>query len=103
MNAAAPTREALPETPELLAMARRVVWFKDPADTLCDAGHLIAHALTFGTAEDVRILRRVVSDDTLRRHFRHAPAGVFDARSWAYWILMLDLPADLPMPKRVLP
>lgn len=103
MNPAAHTQEPLPETPELLAVARRVVWFKEPAQALRDAGHLISHALTFGTAEDVRILRQVVSDETLRVHLQHAPAGVFDARSWAYWTLMLDLPAGLPMPKRSLP
>lgn len=40
------------------------------------ADHFIAHVLTYGTYEDVKVLRTRVTDNQLR----HAPPGVFDAR-----------------------
>jgi hypothetical protein len=43
----------LPETPELLAVAERVVWFKPPRETLADPVHFLAHVMTYGTVEDL--------------------------------------------------
>lgn len=95
---------ALPQhlapTDELLSLARRVVWFKEPSAALGDIRHFVAHALTFGTTEDVQVLRRHLTDDQLRVALQQAPAGVFDARSWAYWNLMLDLPDGALPPTR---
>jgi len=36
----------LPPTPELLAVARRVVWFKEPDEALADPVHFLAHVMT---------------------------------------------------------
>ncbi len=91
---------SLPDTPEMRALARRVVWFKPPGDALSMPAHFIAHALTYGTHEDVSVLRRFVSDDELREALASAPPGVFDARSWAYWHLMLDRHPAPPLPVR---
>jgi hypothetical protein len=92
--------QCLPPTNDLVALARRVVWFKEPSAALGDVRHFVAHALTFGTAEDVQVLRRHLADDQLRMALQEAPAGVFDARCWAYWNLMLDLPAGAAPPTR---
>jgi hypothetical protein len=89
----------LPPTPDLLALAERVVWFKPPDAALRDPAHLVAHVLTSGTHDDVKALRRHLSDAQLRAALECAPAGVFDARSWAYWRLMLDVP-PAPLPRR---
>jgi len=35
--------------------------------------------------EDMRVLRRYVSDDDFREALDRAPPGIIDARSWAYW------------------
>jgi hypothetical protein len=55
----------LPETPELLVVAERVVWFKTPSETLADPIHFLAHVMTYGTVEDLRpngaVLARRVS------------------------------------------
>jgi hypothetical protein len=93
--------ESLPATPELLRLAERVVWFKPPMAVLRDPPHMVAHAFTFGTPDDVRTLRRHLTDSQLRAALARAPPGVFDARSWAYWNLMLDRPAT-PLPRRTL-
>ena len=93
--------EELPATTELLRLAERVVWFKPPAAALRDPPHLVAHTLTFGTPDDVRTLRRQLSDAQLRAALERAPPGVFDARSWAYWNLMLDRSATPPPQRRL--
>ena len=42
----------LPATPELLNVARRVVWFKEPEAALADPVHFLAHVMTYGTVEE---------------------------------------------------
>jgi len=91
--------KVLPATPDLLRLAERVVWFKGADAALQDPPHLVAHVLTYGTQEDVRTLRRHLSDAQLRTALEQAPSGVFDPRSWAYWHLMLDRP-ETPLPER---
>jgi len=77
----------LPNTDALLAVAKRVVWFKEPADALADPLHFLAHVMTYGTVEDLRVVESVVGEAEFRETLDHAPAGVFDPRSWAYWNL----------------
>jgi len=38
----------LPNTPELLNVARRVVWFEEPAEALADPVHFLAYVMTYG-------------------------------------------------------
>jgi hypothetical protein len=89
-----------PDIPELQALARRVIWFKSPSDAISMPAHFVAHVLTFGTHEDVTVLRRFVSDDELRDALACAPPGVFDDRSWAYWHLKLGRYPAPPLPAR---
>jgi hypothetical protein len=90
----------LPNTPELHAVAKRTVWFQSPEEALTDTLHFIAHVLTYGTHEDVKTLRRHLSDEELRDAIEHAPPGIFDPRSWAYWNLKLGRYPAPPMPRR---
>jgi hypothetical protein len=92
--------KSLQPTPDLLAVAEKTVWFKEPAATLANPAHFIAYALTYGTHADVKVLRRYVDDDDLREALDRAPPGVFDGRSWAYWNLMLGRYPAPPMPRR---
>ncbi len=91
----------LPHNPELEAVASRTVWFKAPADAIDSPVHFTAHVLTYGTHEDVTTLRKYISDDELAEAVEHAPPGVFDARSWAYWNLKIGRYPPPPMPRRV--
>lgn len=79
--------KAFPITPELLAVAERVVWFKPPHETLTDAVHFLAHVMTYGTVEDLRAIHAFAGPEDFREALENAPPGVFDARSWAYWNL----------------
>jgi len=94
--------KALPQTPELLAVAERVVWFKPAAEALADPVHFLAHVMTYGTVEDLRALEGVAGSDELREALEHAPPGIFDARSWAYWNLKLGRKPAPPLPARQL-
>jgi hypothetical protein len=91
---------ALPHTPELENVARNTVWFKPPIEALDEPFHLVAHVLTFGTHEDVTTLCKYISDSELREAIDHAPPGIFDPRSWAYWNLKLGRYPAPPMPTR---
>jgi hypothetical protein len=93
---------SLPDVPELQALARRVVWFKPPGDAIAMPVHFIAHVLTYGTHEDVSVLRKFVPDDDLREALASAPPGVFDERSWAYWHLKFGRYPPPPLPTRLL-
>jgi hypothetical protein len=92
--------KTLPATPALLTVAERVVWFKQPAETLADPLHFLAHVMTYGTPEDLRALQGVVGDDEFREVLDHGPPGVFDKRSWAYWNLKYGRSPVPPMPTR---
>ncbi|HEY7392752.1 MAG TPA: hypothetical protein VH640_29805 [Bryobacteraceae bacterium] len=90
----------LPHTPALLAVAKRVVWFKPPAEALADPVHFLAHVMTYGTVEDLRALKDVVGPSEFRETLDKAPPGVFDARSWAYWNLKCGREPAPPLPVR---
>jgi hypothetical protein len=90
----------LPRTPALLAVARRVVWFEPPETALADPVRFLAYAMSYGTHEDMREVRRHVADDDLRAALAAAPPGIIDPRSWAYWHLVVDRYPPPPLPRR---
>jgi hypothetical protein len=54
--------------------------------------------MTYGTIEDLRALEGVVGQREFEETLEHAPPGVFDPRSWAYWNLSCGrMPAPLPV------
>ena len=93
----------LPPNAELLGVAERTVWYKPPNEAVADALNFIAHVLTYGTQEDVSALRRYLNLDDIREALDHAPPGVFDQRSWAYWNAMVGRFPAPPMPRRIIP
>jgi hypothetical protein len=89
-------------TPEIEAVARRVIWFEQPSVAIANTSRFVAYAMTYGTYRDVAEIRKQLSDDDLREALAAAPPGIFDPRSWAYWNLMLGRYPAPPMPERVL-
>jgi hypothetical protein len=89
-----------PPTPELLAVAERVVWFKTPSDALADPVHFLAHVMTYGTIEDLRSIEATVTPRDFHEALENAPPGIFDARSWAYWNLKYGRTPAPPLPVR---
>ncbi len=92
--------KALPATPALIEVARRVVWFEEPAAALADPARFLAYVMTYGTVADLAALRGVVGKDDYRDALDRAPPGIFDARSWAYWNLVCNRRPAPPLPVR---
>lgn len=87
-------------TPETSGVSRRVIWFEEPEKALADPIRFIAYAMTYARHEDMRVIRRYVSDDEFRQALDRAPPGIIDPRSWAYWNLKMGRFPAPPMPKR---
>jgi hypothetical protein len=92
--------KTIPLTPQTEALARRLIWFEDPADALADTVRFIAYALARATHDDMKVLRSFMTDDDLREALDHAPPGIIDPRSWAYWNSKLGRYPVPPMPRR---
>jgi hypothetical protein len=90
----------IPLTPEIERVARRIVWFEEPVQAVADPVRFMAYAMAYANHEDMKAIRKHVSDDDFREALDRAPAGVIDARSWAYWNLKMGRYPAPPMPKR---
>jgi hypothetical protein len=86
--------------PQLLRLARRLVWWQEPQAALHDERRFLAQAMTDGSWEDMQTIRTIYGDDALRAVLRNAPPGVFDIRSWSYWHLVLGDGRTPPLPRR---
>jgi hypothetical protein len=90
----------LPPTPELLRVARRVIWFEEPEQALSDPLRFLAYVMVYGTVEDLAALRGVVARDDYCEALDRAPPGIFDRRSWEYWNLLCGRVPAPPLPER---
>ena len=93
----------LPYNADLLSLAPRVVWFEPPERALAEPARFLAYVMTYGTLQDVAVIRRYVRLDDFREALEHAPPGIMDERSWAYWNAMTGRYPVPPMPRRVIP
>jgi hypothetical protein len=92
--------KTIPVTPATEALARRLVWFEEPQEALSDTVRFVAYALARATHEDMKLVRQFLSDADLREALDHAPPGIIDPRSWAYWNSKLGRYPAPPLPKR---
>jgi len=74
--------KTIPVAPDTEALARRLVWFEAPREALADTFRFVAYAVARATHEDMKLLRRFLSDDNLREALDNAPRGTIDPRSW---------------------
>ncbi len=93
----------LPYNADLLSLAARVVWFEPPERALAEPVRFLAYVMTYGTLQDVAVIRRYVRLDDFREALEHAPPGIMHERSWAYWNAMIGRYPVPPMPRRVIP
>jgi hypothetical protein len=92
--------KAIPVTPLTLDLARRIIWFEPPDLALADPIRFMTYAMTYARHEDMRVIRRYVSDDDMREALDHAPPGIIDPRSWAYWNSKMGRYPPPPLPVR---
>lgn len=92
----------IPLNGETETLARRMVWFEPPEQALADPVRFMAYVMANATPEDLAVVRRYVSDTDFRDALDHAPAGVIDPRSWAYWNSRFGRYPAPPLPRRQL-
>jgi hypothetical protein len=90
----------IPLTPETEAIARRIIWFEPPAIALQDPIRFMAYAMKHATHQDMKALRRHVSEADFREALDRAPPGIIDPRSWAYWNNTMGRYPAPPLPTR---
>ena len=88
---------------DLLRVAKRVVWFKQPEDAIKDVKLFLAHVMTYGTLTDIATTLRYFSEDDFKPVIMDPPPGVFDRRSWTYWNVRYHREPVPDLPKRKLP
>jgi hypothetical protein len=93
----------LPHNADLLKLASRVLWFEPPERALAEPVRFLAYVMTYGTLEDLAVIRRYVQMEDFRDALEHAPPGVMDERSWAYWNVVTGRYPVPPMPRRFIP
>jgi hypothetical protein len=77
-----------------------VIWFESPEVAVAEPIRFLAYVMTYGSHSDMKTVRQYVSDEELQDALIHAPPGIFDPRSWAYWNLMMGRYPAPPLPER---
>src|SRR5262249_49229793 len=70
---------------ELLDVAKAVVWWDRPEETLNYWQLFLAQLMTYGTDEEIIVSKRYFSDEQFKKVLEDPPSGVFDGASWTYW------------------
>lgn len=91
---------AIPLTALTREIARRIIWFEPPEQALAEPIRFMAYAMTYARHEDMRLIRRYVTDDDMREALDKAPPGIIDPRSWAYWNSKMGRYPAPPLPAR---
>jgi hypothetical protein len=89
--------EAIPEQfrAAMLPVAKRVFWWGKPEEWMNDVTRFTAQVMVFGDWDDTTLTWKLLGDSAFLQVLAHAPPGVFDSKSWAYWHhrYQLDVPA----------
>jgi hypothetical protein len=88
---------------DLESLAARLIWWKPPAESLRDETRLLAQVMVYGTRDDLAVARRFFPESAFRAVLAEPPPGLFEARSWTYWHVVLGLQAPRDLPRRALP
>lgn len=90
-------------SPDLVAVAERVVWFETAEETLRDSKRFLAYLMTYGALEEILVARKYYSRAEFEAVLDDPPPGVFDPHSWNYWNLVYGRNPVPPLPERIIP
>ena len=93
-------------SPEILHVAKRMVWFKPPEETIAEAlvnpSLFLSYVMTYGTINDILVVQKHFTPEAFRKALCAQVPGIFDSRSWAYWHIVFDISPLPPLPTRKL-
>ena len=92
-----------PYPAELLRIARKVVWFDQPEETLRDLKTFLAHLMVYGAPAEVAAVERYIPQEEFRKALEEASAGVFTTEAWQRWHERLGITPVPPLPRRRFP
>jgi len=90
-------------TDELLAVAKRIVWFGTAEEALELPTRFLTYAMAYASGEDIEIVRKYFSDEGFKATLDNPAPGIFDRRSWAKWNQRFGRIPVPPLPKRRIP
>ena len=90
-------------SPELDAVATRVIWFESADEALRYPNRFLAYLMTYGTLEEILVAKRHFSEAEFEAALDDAPPGIFDIRSWTYWNCVYGRKPVPPLPTRQIP
>jgi hypothetical protein len=93
----------LPNAEDLLKVVPGVIWFEPPEQALADPIRFLAYLMTYGTPDEIAVVRRYLDLDDFREALEYAPPGIMDERSWAYWNTVCGRYPVPPRPRRIIP
>jgi hypothetical protein len=88
---------------EIGSIAKRVMWWQPADRTLKRPLRFVAQVMAIGSLDEIERVRARYGERALERVLNDAPAGIFDARSWHYWHLVLGHSSVPPLPIRRFP
>ncbi len=92
-----------PHPAELLRIARKVVWYDTPKETLGDLPTFLAHVMVYGSPAEIATVEQYVPPEEFRKVLERAPAGVFTKDAWTHWHERLGMGPVPPLPRRRFP
>lgn len=88
-------RNSLPPA-DLLRIARKVVWYDQPEQTLANLDTFLAHLMVYGSSADVAVASQYVPTEEFQRVLQNAPAGLFTLEAWQKWHERLGVSSQTP-------
>ena len=97
---AARHRAPKPTRLRIADIARRIVWWQPPEKTLARRADFVGRVMASGSLDEIRDVERFFGRHALRDAIPRVSPGVFDRRSWNYWLLVLRFDRSLALPQR---
>ena len=91
-----------PYPDELLRVAKKVVWYDRPEQTLADLNTFLTHLMVYGSAADLAIAEHYIPLEEFSKILENAPAGIFTPEAWSRWHERFWIVAP-PLPRRRFP
>ena len=89
-----------PYPTDLVRIARKVVWYDAPENTLRDLKMFLAHLMVYGSPADIAVIKQYVPEEEFRRVLADAPSGVFTTEAWVRWHEHFGILPVPPLPRR---